>query len=66
MHGNIIEARDVEFFKNMFPMKITSYDDHISYEIYPKMHACSSDMELRRSKRIRKETNFGLDLLLHF
>ena len=41
-------------------MKIASHDHLISYEVSRKRHACSSGVELR-SKRIKKETDFGPD-----
>ena len=66
MHGNIIEARDADFFENIFPMKIASHDHHVSHEVSPKRHAISSGVELRRSKIIRKETDFGLDFITTF
>ena len=45
-------------------MKITSHDHHIPHEVSSKSHACSSSVELRRSKRIRKEIDFDPDFII--
>jgi len=66
MHGNIIEARHAEFFENIFPMKIASHDHRIPHEASSKRHACSFGVELKSSKRMRKETNFGPDFITDF
>ena len=67
MHGNIIEVRDADFFLKMyFLWKITSHDHHFSPEVSSKGHACSPVVELRRSKRIRKETDIGPDFIIAF
>jgi len=63
MHCNIIETRDDEFFKNTFLVKIASHDHHIPHDISFKGHACLSDAELRRRKRMRKEIDFGPDFI---
>ena len=55
-----IESKNAYFFENIFPMKIDIEKNlsHIDTCVNPLE---SSNIELRRSKRVRKATNFGND-----
>ncbi|KAK3004008.1 hypothetical protein RJ639_017895 [Escallonia herrerae] len=58
--NTIIKSKDAKFFENVFPFK-TKVDKQIS-EKEPQLEAGEgSEIEIRRSKRQRKETNLGDD-----
>ena len=72
--GHIIEARDAEFFENIFPLKMSPSNDselHASSSVsLPIANAPitndDSVLEPRRSKRARKENSFGPDFITSY
>jgi hypothetical protein len=71
--GNIIEARDAEFFETVFPLKISCINDVPSSStsssmpvVAPPTSDVNSELEPRRSKRARKETSYGDDFITAF
>ena len=55
-HNSIIETKNAEFFKHIYPLKLEKIPNVPSQNILD--NTCE---DLRRSKRQRKETSFGND-----
>ena len=55
--NTIIESKSAEFFENVFPLKYSIRKSLSKYAIEPSSSE-NNGIELRRSKRDRKETNF--------
>lgn len=58
-NNTIIETKDAEFFEHIFPLKIERVSQNVGSSSFEQNS--NEDMFLRRSKRQRKETNFGDD-----
>jgi len=56
-NNTIVETKNAEFFEHIFPLSV----DTISPASLHKNVFKNSNNELRRSKKIRKETSFGND-----
>jgi len=64
--NTIIETKNVEFFEHVFRLKIhVDKPSHASSSSHTKESDDNEEIELRRSKKVRKETDFGKDSL-HF
>ena len=66
--NTIFETRDAEFFENRFPFKEKSEGSSSSFSIPPSVREESSELEeaeIRRSKRPRTTTSFGLDFITY-
>ncbi|KAM1787604.1 hypothetical protein ACFX11_037980 [Malus domestica] len=60
--NTIMETKNADFFENIFPMKL-NIDKSVSvFQSLPGFETnANSEFEPRKSKRARKETNFGDD-----
>ena len=58
--NTIIETKNVDFFENIFPMKLSGGEQKVQKTSRDESIE-PSELELRRSKRDRKETNLGDD-----
>ena len=60
--STIVETKNAEFFEHVFPLK-THVDkpSHTSSSSYAQESDDNEETELRRSKRVRKGTDFGKD-----
>ena len=60
--NTIVETKNAEFFEHIFPLK-THVDkpSHASSSSHAQESDDNEEIELRRSKRVRKETDFGKD-----
>lgn len=61
--NTIIQSKNVEFFKFIFPRKIYMEKTLSQVELQSNFLQ-SLDIELRRSKQMRKSTNFGSDIFV--
>ena len=60
--NTIVETKDVEFFEHIFPMRNPLESPSRPQVIKPNLDP-DEIQELRRSKRVRKETNLGDDFI---
>ena len=63
--NTIVETKNAEFFEHVFPLKtLVNKSSHTSSSSHAKESDDNEEIKLRRSKRVRKETDFGKDFII--